>query len=57
MLFAVDTESELPIVADVTLSHVNDGDIEPTLMSKAAEASNTNIKFVMMDAGYESVKE
>ncbi|GED15982.1 transposase [Aneurinibacillus migulanus] len=53
---AGDTESELPIAADVTPAHVNDGNMGPTLMSKAAEASNTNMKFVMMDAGYDQLK-
>ncbi|WP_327884717.1 hypothetical protein [Aneurinibacillus migulanus] len=44
------------IAADVTPAHVNDGDMEPALMSKAVEASNINIKFVMMDAGYDQLK-
>ncbi|MCT9925472.1 transposase, partial [Enterococcus faecalis] len=53
---AVDTESELPIAVEVTPAHVNDGDMGPALMNKAAEVSNTDIEFIMMDAGYDQLK-
>ncbi|MEZ2658581.1 transposase [Aneurinibacillus aneurinilyticus] len=53
---AVDTESELPIAVEVTPAHVNDGDMGPALMNKAAEVSDIDIEFIMMDAGYDQLK-
>ncbi len=53
---AVDTESELPVAAEVTPARVDDGDMGPALLEKAVEVSETKIKFVMMDAGYDQLK-
>ncbi|ERI11209.1 hypothetical protein HMPREF0083_00620, partial [Aneurinibacillus aneurinilyticus ATCC 12856] len=52
----MDTESELPIAVEVTPAHVNDGDMGPALMNKAAEVSDIDIEFIMMDAGYDQLK-
>lgn len=51
---AVDTASELPISLSVTPAHVNDGDMAPPLMEQVA--IGTRVKFFMLDAGYDQLK-
>ncbi|MFC0216753.1 transposase [Paenibacillus chartarius] len=51
---AVDTASELPMALSVTPAHVNDGDMAPTLMEQVA--TGTKVKFFMLDAGYDQLK-
>ena len=52
---AVDTKSELPVALEVTPAHVNDGDMGPTLMEQVTKRL-TKVDFVMMDAGYDQLK-
>lgn len=52
---AVDTASELPVVLDVTPANVYDGEMAVPLMKKIHE-HGWRFKFVMMDAGYDQVK-
>jgi IS5 family transposase len=51
---AVDTASELPMALSITPAHVNDGDMAPALMAQVAKG--TNVKFFMLDAGYDQLK-
>lgn len=51
---AVDAKSELPMALQVTPAHVNDGDEGPALMTTVAAKSN--VKFFMLDAGYDQMK-
>lgn len=51
---AVDTASELPMALSVTPAHVNDGDVAPTLIEQVA--AGTQVKFFMLDAGYDQLK-
>ncbi|MCE5173765.1 transposase, partial [Paenibacillus profundus] len=51
---AVDTQSELPIALEVTPAHVNDGEMAPGLIEKAA--SQSKIRYFMLDAGYDQMK-
>ncbi|EPZ49179.1 transposase [Alicyclobacillus acidoterrestris] len=53
---AVDTASELPVSLEVTPAHVYDGEIAIPLMKDIAENLGWKFKFVMMDAGYDQVK-
>jgi transposase, IS5 family len=53
---AVDTRSELPMAVEVTPAHVYDGEMAAPLMKEVAENSNQTFKFVMMDAGYDQLK-
>lgn len=54
---AVDTESELPVALEVTPAHVNDGDMGPVLIHKAAaQPSKGKLSFVIMDGGYDQLK-
>ncbi|GMA64860.1 hypothetical protein GCM10025859_53000 [Alicyclobacillus fastidiosus] len=53
---AVDTQSELPVSLGVTPTHVYDGDMAIPLMKDIAENLDWRFKFVMMDAGYDQVK-
>ena len=52
---AVDTQSELPY-PEVTPAHVYDGEMAIPLMKDVAENLGWKFKFVMMDAGYDQVK-
>ncbi|MFD2878217.1 transposase [Paenibacillus rhizoplanae] len=52
---AVDAKSELPMALQVTPAHVNDGDEGPALMTTVAAKSN--VKFFMLDAGYDQMKK
>jgi len=51
---AVDTTCELPIALCVTPAHVNDGDMAPALMEQVAKGMK--VKFFMLDAGYDQLK-
>lgn len=53
---AVDTKSELPMALEVTPAHINDGDMGPVLMEQVAARRLTKVDFVMMDAGYDQLK-
>ena len=53
---AVDTQSELPVSLEVTPAHVYDGEMAIPLMKDVAENLGWKFKFVMMDAGYDQVK-
>lgn len=54
---AVDADTDLPVALDVTGAHVNDGDMGPDLIDKALSTAERNkLKFVMMDAGYDQMK-
>jgi IS5 family transposase len=52
---AVDTASELPVALDVTPANVYDGEMAIPLMKDIYER-NWRFKFVVMDAGYDQVK-
>ncbi|MBP2898874.1 transposase [Escherichia coli] len=51
---AVDTASELPMALSVTPAHVNDGDMAPPLIEQVVV--ETNVKFFILDAGYDQLK-
>lgn len=53
---AVDTASELPVSLEVTPAHVYDGEMAIPLMQDVVENYEWQVKFVMMDAGYDQVK-
>jgi transposase, IS5 family len=53
---AVDTQSELPMAIEVTPAHVYDGEMATPLMKEVAENRQQPFKFVMMDAGYDQLK-
>jgi IS5 family transposase len=53
---AVDTLSELPIALEVTPAHVNDGDMGPALIEKVSTRLKQPIDYVMMDGGYDQLK-
>ncbi|GMA59932.1 transposase [Alicyclobacillus fastidiosus] len=53
---AVDTASELPVSLEVTPAHVYDGEMSIPLMKDVIENRHWKVKFVMMDAGYDQVK-
>ncbi|GEO27601.1 transposase [Alicyclobacillus acidoterrestris] len=53
---AVDTSSELPVALEVTLAHVYDGEMAIPLMKDVVENYGWKVKYVMMDAGYDQVK-
>ena len=53
---AVDTHSELPIALAVTPANVYDGDMAIPLMKEVMGDLDWKVKFVMMDAGYDQVK-
>lgn len=52
---AVDTASELPVALDVTPANVYDGEMAVPLMKEIVQ-HGWRFKFVMMDAGYDQVK-
>jgi IS5 family transposase len=56
MHLAVDTVSELPVSVEVTPAHVYDGEVAIPLMKDITENLGWKFKFVMMDAGYDQVK-
>jgi hypothetical protein len=45
---------QLPIALEVTPAHVNDGEMAPSLIEKAA--SRTSTRFFVLDAGYDQMK-
>jgi len=53
---AVDTKSELPVSLEVTPAHVYDGEMAIPLMKDIVENLDWKFKFVMMDAGYDQMK-
>lgn len=53
---AVDTASELPVALEVTPAHVYDGEMAIPLVQSVVENYNWTVKYVMMDAGYDQVK-
>ncbi|GMA60184.1 transposase [Alicyclobacillus fastidiosus] len=53
---AVDTASELPVSLEVTPAHVYDGEMAMPLIKDVVENYGWKVKFVMMDAGYDQVK-
>jgi transposase len=53
---AVDTASELPVSLEVTPAHVYDGEVAIPLMKDVAENLEWKFKVLMMDAGYDQVK-
>ena len=53
---AVDTQSELPIALAVTPANVFDGEMAIPLMNEIVNDHGWQVKFVMMDAGYDQVK-
>ena len=54
---AVDADTDLPVAVEVTGAHVNDGDMAPILIEKALSTSQEDkLKYVMMDAGYDQLK-
>ncbi|GMA61000.1 hypothetical protein GCM10025859_14400 [Alicyclobacillus fastidiosus] len=53
---AVDTQSELPVSLEVTRANVYDGKMAIPLMVHVAEDLGWKFKFVMMDAGYDQMK-
>lgn len=53
---AVDTASEPPVSKEVTPAHVYDGEMAIPLMKDVVENYEWQVKFVMMDTGYDQVK-
>lgn len=53
---AVDTASELPIALEVTPAHVYDGEMAIPLMQDVVENNGWKVRYIMMDAGYDQVK-
>ncbi|UNO47234.1 transposase [Alicyclobacillus acidoterrestris] len=53
---AVDTASELPVALDVTPANVLDGEMAAPLLEHVVTTHGWEIDFVMMDAGYDQVK-
>ncbi|SDW06365.1 Transposase [Alicyclobacillus hesperidum] len=53
---AVDTASELPVALEVTPSNVYDGEMAAPLLEHVVKAHGWKVDFVMMDAGYDQVK-
>ncbi|WP_206922284.1 transposase, partial [Alicyclobacillus suci] len=53
---AVDTASELPVALDVTPANVFDGEMAAPLLEHVVTTHGWKIDFVMMDAGYDQVK-
>ncbi|QNR65105.1 transposase [Paenibacillus peoriae] len=51
---AVDTASELPMALLMTPAHVNDGELAPALIQQVA--ASTKVKFFVLDAGYDQLK-
>lgn len=56
MHLAVDTKSELPMAIEVTPAHVNDGDVAPELIQQVAERTKADINYLLMDGGYDQLK-
>lgn len=52
---SVDTASDLPMALVVTPANRNDGDMGPEMVKKTVQTSQ-NLKYVMMDAGYDQIK-
>ncbi|MEK4176554.1 hypothetical protein NST97_11410 [Aeribacillus sp. FSL K6-1305] len=57
MHLSVDTISELPIAIEVTPTHVNDGEVDPTLIGNVTDCTNFQIEFLIMDGGYNQLYE
>ena len=53
---AVDTASELPVALEVTPAHVYDGEMAIPLVQEVVENYGWKVRYVMMDAGYDQVK-
>jgi len=56
MHLSVDTASELPMAIKVTPAHVNDGEVAPELIEQVAERTKSKIEFLIMDGGYDQLK-
>ncbi|MFC5559579.1 transposase [Ureibacillus thermophilus] len=56
MHLSVDTASELPMAIKVTPAHVNDGEVAPELIEQVAERTKSKIEFLIMDGGYDPLK-
>lgn len=56
MHLSVDTFSELPMAIEVTPAHMNDGDIAPLLIEQAKNCTQGDIEYLVMDAGYDQLK-
>lgn len=54
---SVDTISELPIAIEVTPTHVNDGEVDPTLIGNVTDCTNFQIEFLIMDGGCNQLYE
>ncbi|GMA60233.1 hypothetical protein GCM10025859_06730 [Alicyclobacillus fastidiosus] len=52
----MDTASELPVALGVTPAHVYDGEMAIPLMEDVVENYGWKVRYVMMDAGYDQVK-
>jgi Transposase domain (DUF772) len=48
-----DTARELPVALEVTPAHVYDSEMAIPLMKDVVENYNWNVRYVMMDAGYD----
>ena len=54
---AVDADTDLPVALEITGAHVNDGEMASVLIDKALSTTKPNkLEFVMMDAGYDQLK-
>ncbi|MEK4874077.1 transposase [Bacillus sp. FSL W8-0102] len=56
MHLSVDTKSELPMAIEVTPAHINDGDVAPQLIEQVKSCTNSKIDFLIMDGGYDQLK-
>lgn len=56
MHLSVDTKSELPMAIEVTPAHMNDGDVAPQLIEQVNQCVKTKIEYLIMDAGYDQLK-
>jgi IS5 family transposase len=54
---SVDTISELPIAIEVTPTHVNDGEVDPTLIGNVTDCTNSQVEFLIMDGGCNQLYE
>ncbi|AXI38181.1 hypothetical protein CX649_00060 [Bacillaceae bacterium ZC4] len=54
---SVDTISELPIAIEVTPTHVNDGEVDPTLIGNVTDCTNFQVEFLIMDGGCNQLYE
>ena len=53
---STDTASDLPMAIIVTPANRNDGDVGPAMIEKTVAITEKQLKYAMLDAGYDQVK-